>query len=156
MQAADARPITLQWTPPPGSTASVPTLLIVDDEAPIREMVARTAARAGWAVLEAASAEDALDLLPHGHVDLVCLDVRLPVRDGLAVADIIHARYPGIAVLFLTGVDDLPAEKTLRPGVAGYLTKPFILQELLDILLTFTPRRGGDDPPPQPRLRRVK
>lgn len=136
----------------------MPSLLVVDDEPPIREIVVRTAVRAGWTAVEASSAEEALALLPHLRVDLVCLDIRLPEQDGLTVADEIHARYPGVSVLFLTGVDDLPPAKTLRPGVAGYLIKPFNVQELFDELRRIAEQGGPDETggPKRPRLRLVK
>ncbi|MGE0393269.1 MAG: response regulator [Vicinamibacterales bacterium] len=141
----------------------MPTVLVVDDEAPVRAFVARTAEAAGWTTTEAADAETALAVLARTHVDLVCLDIRLPGKDGIQVADVVHDRHPGTAVLFMTGLDVLPADKTLRSGVVGYLVKPFESRELLGILTTLhTPGAEPPSPPPppppppHPHLRRVK
>ena len=132
----------------------MPTVLVVDDEASIREVVVRTAALAGWKAEEATDAESALSALTRARFDLVCLDVRLPDHDGLWVADAIHDRYPGTPVVFLTGLEELPASKTLRRGVVGYLTKPFAIQDLLKVLLG-VPQVAGDPPAAAP-LRLVK
>lgn len=133
----------------------MPTVLVVDDEAPIREFIIRTASSAGWTASEAPDAESALAALQRHRFDLICLDVRLPKHDGIWLADAVHERYPGTAVLFLTGLDVLPADKTLRSGVVGYLVKPFDASALLAVLDTIhDPAR--EPPPRSPPLRRVK
>lgn len=132
----------------------MPAVLVVDDESLVREFIARTATHAGWTVTEAADADAALTALAGTRFELVCLDVRLPTRDGLWVADVIHERHPGTAVLFLTGVDELPGTKTLRSGVVGYLVKPFSVDELVAILTRL--QDSSPEPPPRPHLRLVK
>lgn len=135
----------------------MPTVLVVDDEALVRAFIVRTAAAAGWTAVEAPDAEAALAALTRTPFDLICLDVRMPGRDGIQVADVIHDRHPGTAVLFLTGLDMLPADKTLRSGVVGYLVKPFKTDELLAVLTGL--RNTGTEPPAppaHPHLRRVK
>jgi len=134
----------------------MPTVLVVDDEAPIREFIARTASNAGWTATEAPDAESALEILNRSHVDLICLDVRLPMHDGIWVADAVYEQHPDTAVLFLTGMDVLPGVKTLRRGVVGYLVKPFQAQDLLAILGGLYDPAQEPPPPPPSRLRRVK
>lgn len=133
----------------------MPTVLVVDDEAPIREFIVRTASNAGWTAAEAPDAETALAALARSRFDLICLDVRLPKHDGIWLADAVYARHPDTAVLFLTGLDVLPADKTLRSGVVGYLVKPFEASALLAVLDTLH-EPGCEPPPKSPPLRRVK
>jgi len=134
----------------------MPAVLVVDDEAPVREFIARVAAHAGWTATEAPDAESALDALTRSRFDLICLDVRLPTHDGIWVADAVHEHHPATAVLFLTGVDDLPGVKTLRAGVVGYLVKPFQAHDLIAVLASLYDPAREPPQPPSPRLRRVK
>jgi response regulator RpfG family c-di-GMP phosphodiesterase len=119
--------------PPGRRTTSVPTaatrahtVLIVDDENGMRELMARWLESGGYSVTTAASAEEALGRL-HDQPSAVALcDIRMPGHDGLWLAEKIRQQYPETAVIMATGVHDAgPAVQTLRQGVIDYLTKPF-------------------------------
>ncbi len=107
---------------------------MVDDEASVRLLVARTASTAGWDVTEADNALVALELLERERFDVVLLDLRMPEMDGAEMLARME-RLPGDsrpAVVVCSGAPtDMPVDSSL---VAGMLAKPFELQELLDRL----------------------
>jgi response regulator RpfG family c-di-GMP phosphodiesterase len=102
------------------------TVLIVDDENGVRDLLARWLEAGGYSVTTAASADEALGRLEVSPPAVALCDIRMPGRDGLWLAERIRASYPETAVIMATGVQDVgPAVQTLRQGVIDYLTKPF-------------------------------
>src|SRR5258708_28159898 len=73
------------------------TVLVVEDEAALRQVLQRALTRQGYRVLAAGSAETAYELLGSEHADAVLLDVRLPVMSGLALYLALLHRSPGLA-----------------------------------------------------------
>ena len=108
------------------------TILVVEDEDPIRELVSTALRFTGFQVETAASGSAALSQARNGNFDLVVLDVNLPDLDGFAVCQKMRAGGDQTPVVFLTARDD-PAD--LRQGFHGgaddYVTKPFSLEELV-------------------------
>ena len=108
------------------------SILVVEDEEPIRELVATALRFTGFRVETAASGREALGEARNGAYDLVVLDVNLPDLDGFALCRKLRADGDQVPVVFLTARDD-PAD--LRAGFTGggddYVTKPFSLEELL-------------------------
>ena len=82
-----------------------PTLLVVDDEAPVRRALDRGLSRAGWRVITAGSAEAAYELLASEPVDALLLDIYLPTMSGLALYLAIVHRSPALAgrIAIMTG-----------------------------------------------------
>ena len=112
-----------------GSTtapAATPSVLVVDDETGVRELMARWLVSGGYDVRTAATADEALDRV-HDRAPAVALcDIRMPGHDGLWLAHQIRNDAPETAVIMATGVQDLGSAVTsLRQGVIDYLTKPF-------------------------------
>jgi response regulator RpfG family c-di-GMP phosphodiesterase len=112
-----------------GSTttpAVTPSVLVVDDETGVRELMARWLASGGYDVRTAATADEALDRV-HDRAPAVALcDIRMPGHDGLWLAHQIRNDAPETAVIMATGVPDVGSAVTsLRQGVIDYLTKPF-------------------------------
>jgi len=103
-----------------------PSVLVVDDEPGIREIIARWLAGGGFEVQTASSAAEALDRV-HDRAPAVALcDIRMPGQDGLWLAKQIRQDAPETAVIMATGVQDVNSAVTsLRQGVIDYLTKPF-------------------------------
>jgi CheY-like chemotaxis protein len=79
------------------------TILVVDDEAPIRMTLERLLQRSGHAVMVAASGKEALTLLEQHPFDLLLLDFKLPRISGIEVAQHARALQPTAAILLLTG-----------------------------------------------------
>ena len=102
------------------------SVLVVDDDVSMRPMLAAWVSRFGFCSHEAASAEDALAHLEHTAVDIALCDVNMPGHNGVWLAERIRDRYPTIAVIMATSVDDADvAVATLSNDVVDYLLKPF-------------------------------
>jgi cyclic di-GMP phosphodiesterase len=102
------------------------SVLVVDDETGVRELVARWLATGGYDVRTAANADEGLQHV-HARPPAVALcDIRMPGHDGLWLAHQIRQNSPETAVIMATGVQDIGSAVTsLRQGVVDYLTKPF-------------------------------
>jgi two-component system, NtrC family, response regulator HydG len=107
-------------------------LLVVDDEVRYRDLYAQTLARAGIEAAQAGSAEEALELLGEGPVDMVVSDVRMPGQDGLFLLRRARERWPALPFLLVTAFADVRgAVDALKLGAVDYLAKPVDLDELL-------------------------
>jgi len=112
-------------------------VLLVEDEAPVRAFASRALQLRGFAVLEAASAEDALDILadPDLHVDVFVTDVVMPGLDGPGWVRRAREDRPEVRVVFMSGY----AEETFddaqgRIPNSVFLPKPFSLDELTELV----------------------
>ena len=108
------------------------TLLVVEDEAPLRRAVQRNLERIGYHVLIAHDGEDALRLVDAlGGIDLLMSDVVMPGIDGPELACRLRDKWPDLPVLFVTGYS---ADRLARSGAVGVhdrvLEKPYHLEEL--------------------------
>ncbi|MGB8547072.1 MAG: response regulator [Xanthobacteraceae bacterium] len=101
------------------------TVLVVEDEELARLIITDYLREGGFAVLQSADAEQALAVLEQrGDVRAVVLDVVMPgAMDGIALAHLIHERWPGIGLLVMSG-KGVPKMVQLPPG-AGFLPKPY-------------------------------
>ena len=106
-------------------------ILVVDDDARLREVVSIALERAGFAVVTAGDGQRALTHAAREAPDLIVLDVGLPERDGVEVCrQIPHDR---TKVLMLTARDDAETrDAAMAAGADRYMTKPFSAVELLD------------------------
>ncbi|MBI4514067.1 MAG: response regulator, partial [Gemmatimonadetes bacterium] len=109
------------------------TILLVEDEAAVREVAARGLRERGYTVIEAASGEEALDLAQghKGTIHLLLTDAVLPRIDGPEVYARLRARRPQVKVLYVSGYPDaaIIEQGLLRPGVR-FLQKPFTPETL--------------------------
>jgi putative nucleotidyltransferase with HDIG domain len=113
-------------TPITAGRPSSGTVLVVDDEPGVRDLVSRWLLTGGYDVTAAAGADEALHLMEGRPAAVALCDIRMPGHDGLWLADRLRQDYPDTAVIMATGVHDLsPAVQSLRAGVVDYLTKPF-------------------------------
>jgi DNA-binding response OmpR family regulator len=107
-------------------------VLVVDDEANLRQTLARILHQMGCAVTTAADGSEALQRLEAAPYDLVYLDIRLPGMDGLQVLRQIHDRYPQVAVVLLTAHASISsAVEAVRLGATDYLIKPITPEALI-------------------------
>jgi len=101
-------------------------VLIVDDEATLRRTLARVLMTRGFEVLTAEDGESALALLANGKVDVMLLDVVMPLMTGMQVLQVARQRHPEVEVVMMTGHADVPtAVRVVKNGAYDFLTKPF-------------------------------
>ena len=121
------------------TTGGTETLLLVDDEEAIREMVSGLLERFGYTVLTASSAEQAVETyVNRSHeIDLVIMDIGMPGMGGhLGVKEIIQFD-PKAKVIIASGYSiNSQAQKTMEAGALGYVGKPYRLADLLDKIRT--------------------
>jgi len=110
-------------------------LLIVEDEAALREVVAERLADQGYDVVQAANGEEAVDRLAEFAFDIVVTDLRLPGIDGGKVLEAAVSRYPDIIGIVVTGYGTVKdAVAAIKRGATDFVTKPFQFDELLHVL----------------------
>ena len=110
-------------------------LLIVEDEAALREVVAERLADQGYDVVQAANGEEAIDRLAEFAFDIVVTDLRLPGIDGGKVLEAAVTRYPDIIGIVVTGYGTVKdAVAAIKRGATDFVTKPFQFDELLHVL----------------------
>ena len=117
-------------------------VLVVEDEASIREMVALNLKMAGWEVVEAPSAERALELMHSGeHCDAALLDIMLPGMDGLSLCETIRRDDSDIGIIIVSAKgQESDKIRGLSIGADDYITKPFSVSELIARLEALTRR----------------
>lgn len=119
------------------------TILIVEDEEPIRELIKMNLAMAGYETLEAADGEEALQLINKEKIDLIILDLMLPKYDGFELLPKITSK--DIPTIILTARDRLQDKiKGLEMGADDYITKPFEAIELLARIKSVLRRAGKE------------
>lgn len=107
-------------------------ILIIDDEATLRQMMARVLQRAGYEVTTAAGGKEGIALACEHPFDLVYLDIRMPDMNGLEVLKTIHEKFPDLPVILFTAQPDLhSAVEALRRGATDYLLKPLRPQTVI-------------------------
>ncbi len=113
------------------STLEDPLILVVDDEAAVREGVARALSTQGFAAQSAADATAALEFLGSNPTALVITDINMPGHDGVWLLHQLREQYPDAAVIMMTAFAQLDtAIECLRNGASDYLTKPVRLANL--------------------------
>jgi two-component system, OmpR family, copper resistance phosphate regulon response regulator CusR len=109
----------------------MPHVLLIEDDARIREIVERGLGARGFVVSSAPDGEAGLDLARKLDVDLVLLDLLLPGRDGLDVLEDLREAKPRLPVIAVTALDDTGSRVSgLDAGADDYITKPFSVEEL--------------------------
>ncbi|GJE00160.1 cell cycle histidine kinase CckA [Methylobacterium isbiliense] len=115
------------------------TILLVEDEDPVRAVNARALAARGYTVLEAASGVEALAIMGERDtaVDLVVSDVVMPEMDGPTLLRELRKRYPDLKVIFVSGYAEDAFQKNLPEGEEfNFLPKPFSLKQLVETVKT--------------------
>lgn len=112
------------------SSASGKTVLIVEDELFVRMIGADALEEAGYDVLEAESADEALKVLEAGKpIEVLFTDIRMPgSMDGLKLAGVVHERWPDVRILLTSG--DVRPTRDEIPDDGGFLAKPYRFDSL--------------------------
>jgi len=116
-------------------TETTKHLLLVEDEAPLRQAIAEQLTDRGYHVEQADSGEAALARLADFAFDIIVTDLRLPGIDGAAVVDAAVERYPEIVAIVVTGYGTVKdAVEAIKRGAWDFVSKPFQIDELLHVL----------------------
>jgi CheY-like chemotaxis protein len=108
------------------------TLLVVDDESDLREILAFTFERKGYAVLQAGNAVEAMELVKKNKIDIIISDIRMPGGDGIQLLEEVKKLNPNIpTMLFVTGFADITFEEAYDKGAEAIFSKPFDTKVLL-------------------------
>ncbi len=122
------------------------TLLIVEDNEMNRDMLTRRLARRGYGIAHAENGQEAVDYVKGQSVDLILMDVSLPVLDGLQATRLIKADpgTSGIPIIVITAnATTEDRTKAFEAGCDDYQTKPVDLDELLAKLSKYLPSEPG-------------
>jgi len=118
--------------PRPAAGTTRPRILVVDDEASIRDLLAKTLALAEYDVDVAPDGRSALERMRLYPYDLLIADLKMPGMDGLAVIREAKRYKADLPVIIITGFStESSAIEAVNLGVAGYLTKPFRVPQVL-------------------------
>jgi excisionase family DNA binding protein len=125
------RPVVIPLDKPQGR-AGRPRILVVDDEASIRELLSKTLALAEYDVDTAPDGRAGVERLRLGHYDLLIADLKMPGMDGLSLIREAKRFRVDLPVIIITGFStESSAIEAVNLGVAGYLTKPFRVPQVL-------------------------
>jgi DNA-binding response OmpR family regulator len=121
------------------------TVLVVDDEPIVREVVVRYLSREGHQTLEAADGTSARGLIESGHLDLVVLDLMLPGTDGLELCRWIRGRSELPVIMLTARGEEADRIVGLELGADDYVTKPFSPRELAARVRSVLRRSGSGE-----------
>ena len=125
-------------------------ILVVDDESSIRQALRVTLGTIGFDVAEAATGEQALELIRGTHYDAVLLDMNMPGMGGMTACREIRRLSPGLPILVVTIRDNQDDKvEALESGADDYVTKPFHMRELTARVRAAIRRARAKDAPPE-------
>jgi DNA-binding response OmpR family regulator len=129
----------------PGETDASLSILVVDDESDLRDMLTRSFSREGHRVTAVGGGREAIDRASSEHFDIVLLDIALgPGPDGYEVCRTLRARRNVVPIIMLTALDsEADAVLGLEAGGDDYVTKPFGLAELRSRIRAVLRRSGA-------------
>jgi DNA-binding NtrC family response regulator len=120
-----------------------PSILVVDDELLIRDLLYDFFSGQGWQISVAENGDKALEVLQSKKIDLVLTDLRMPEMDGMELTAAVRAKYPDLPVVIMTAYPSVEtAVEALRQKVADYVIKPFNINQLYKTLESQL--RGGE------------
>ncbi len=108
-------------------TESAPyTILVVDDEELVRDLIVTLLSKSGHSPITAVDGVDALDRMKRNKVDAVITDIKMPNMDGVALTVEIMKQYPGLPILVMTAFnEEYTAGAAIAAGAREYINKPF-------------------------------
>ena len=107
-------------------------ILVVDDEAHVRSMIAATLERQGYEIVLASGGREALDAIDQDAFELILTDIVMQEGNGLALLERIHGQNPNLPVIMVTAIHDISvAIDSMRRGAYDYLLKPFEREHLV-------------------------
>lgn len=114
------------------STVECPTVLVADDNMALRDVLTEALRNYGYQVQTAANGEEAMGIIAGNRLDLVLLDLEMPVRDGWSVLTEIRDRYGSLPVIMMAGgASQEDIDEAVKRGACACLSKPFQIRRLL-------------------------
>jgi len=111
------------------------TILLVDDDANIANILTYGLKGKGYIVHTAYSAQQALQISTREHIDCLFTDLRLPDEDGLSLKTVLYKKNPHLKTILMTGYPGIKSVvKGLRENVSDYLIKPFTLEQAVSAI----------------------
>ena len=108
------------------------SILVVDDDRHVLEVLEARLSSGGFQVLKATGAPEALKIIKTQHVDLLISDMKMPGMGGMGLLTEVRSLRPGLPLIFLTAYGTIPdAVRAVKAGAVDYLAKPFDGRELL-------------------------
>jgi len=118
-------------------------ILVVDDEKIIRDGCYRVLSGKGFEVITAENGQAALDILAKDAVDIILLDLKMPVMSGEEVLEITGKKYPDIPVIIITGHGTVDtAVECMKRGAYDFITKPFQIDQFLLVITRAAEKRN--------------
>jgi CheY-like chemotaxis protein len=115
------------------------TLLVVDDETDLRDIVASELEYMGAKVFQAENITIAQKILSENKIDLIISDIRMPGGTGIDLLDVVKSRHTDIPpVILITGFADITTEDAFNKGAEALLNKPFKLDDLIKMVVRYT------------------
>ncbi len=107
------------------------SILVVDDELLIRDLLYDFFQDQGWEISIASDGKKAMEVLKSKEIDLLLTDIKMPEMDGLDLTKYVRENYPDIPVVLMTGFPSVETAVTaLREKVEDYIVKPFNINKL--------------------------
>ena len=124
---------------PPGTMADAKTLrgtlVVIDDDADLREVVVRMMSDQGYDMAQARDGTEGLRLIDDRKPGLVLLDIKMPGLSGLDVLNMLKAKHSPVRVVVMSGVSDMATMLACdKAGACDFLMKPFSRTQLLDMV----------------------
>ena len=135
---------TMMILSPEETTTEGACLLIVDDDEGVRENLGELFELAGYTILTAGNAAEALEKLGQNDVNLLVTDYRMPGRNGVELIESAIRMKPGLRAILMTAFGDTFTEiESVRRGAIGYVNKPFEADEITDLVSRILAMRGA-------------
>jgi DNA-binding response OmpR family regulator len=134
--APSARIVARISTTQTGAMKQAARILIVDDDPEIGGMLTRSLSRHGFQIDAVGSAEEALARAETTAYDAALVDLVMPGRDGADLAEALRRKIPGMPIGLLTGYTHSPLIPTAQRSGVAVFTKPVIIKDLVDFLLS--------------------
>jgi two-component system cell cycle sensor histidine kinase/response regulator CckA len=121
-----------------------PTVLLVEDEAPVRSVARRLLDRFGFAVVEAVNGADGLAVWAahRAEIDVVVTDLRMPEMGGKALASRLRAERPALPIVFMSGYAEESVDEA-HDAPQAFLSKPFNAEALRSAMASVLPERAN-------------
>jgi signal transduction histidine kinase len=149
-RVSEPLPPLLEEPPAPGRGEG--TILLVEDDAAVRELTREILQLSGYRVVESAGGREAFGAIERasGKVDLVVTDLVMPGMGGDEFAQLLEARYPDVRVLYTSGHVERPVSVPLKPRYRELIRKPFKSQDLVRKVADLLDQRNGASLEPAP------